>query len=433
MIKTYDSSVANIANGPYGEDYTSGVIDRLRDKETIFDIMQEMYGIQLLNMNPSSLQPMGANGAAIPLAEDGYTTQAPLAHRYIVKEISKVGLGGEYNTLQGVKPMFKTMRYIDFICGKEETVEPIGYDPVIDTDIAGLIASAQEDWAVEIAAQRETRYYEQVTNGGVLVKDVLSLRSMHDFIGTGYTVPVEATDLLSLTDTEFGQMILALGQYPMSLNVSGTCALMVSTAMFNKIRDNQYLQGRKAIETVEMEIRSRRMMELEGAIVICEVPRKKLPAKVDMMLAIPGTAVCFESFVRPIKVRSALNARAAGYESNVIYDGDFVGGTYQQIVMLVDSFDQHTGDAQSDGINGGGTDMYIVVNLDGTFVQDPTKVLSGQVNGTAGEMPQSMEETNRTLRAVIDETSGNNNQSDENVTASAKATKKAKVKEAEVK
>lgn len=428
MIKDYNNA-STIENGPYGEDWTTAVIDRIREKGTIFDVL-EAHGISnVLTMNPTSLSVTGANGQVISLSDDGYTTQAPLAHRYIIKEISKLGLGGEYNTLQGVKPQFKSMRYIDFICGKEETVEPLGYDPVIDTDINGLAESASNDWANEIVKQREARFYEQIVNSGVLVKDIAGLNALHTFIGTGYTAAGLATDLLTLTDTEFGQMVLALSQYPMALNHSGMFPLMLSTAMFNKVRDNEYLKARMTMETVESGIRHRKLMSLEGNCMLVEVPRNIMPDKTDFMLIMPGTAVGFESIVRPIKVRSALQARAAGYEANVIYDGDFIGGTYQQIILITDNFNAATGDAYSDGLNGGYTDFYIVVNLDGTLVQDDSVVLKGDVQGAA---PISKDETNRTLRQAIIDTASNpvtfSASKSSKVSAEVKSEAKAEVK-----
>ncbi len=401
MIKDY-SNASTIPNGPYGEDWTSAVIDRLRHKNTIFDVLAE-YGIQLVTMNPSSLTPSGPNGSVIGLSEDGYTAQAPLAHRYIVKEISKLGLGGEYNTLQGVKPAFKTMRYIDFICGNEETVQPLGFDPVIDTDIQGLMNSATEDWSIEIAKQRETRYYEQVVNSASVVKDTASLNALHTWVESGYTAA--ATDLATLTDTEFGQMIIAMAEYPASIGVTATTPLIVNTKVFNMIRDNVYLNNRKTLETIESELRSRKLMSLEGNCLIVECPKRVMPVNVDIMLCIPGTAVMYEAFVRPIKVRSDLSAREAGYEGNLLYDGEFFGGTYQQICMITDNFNTGTGDAYSDGMNQSGlTDLYVVVSLNGLLVQDQTKVLMGVVHGAT---PVSQDEENRNLRSQIETTASN--------------------------
>lgn len=403
MLKDY-SNASTIENGPYGEDWTSALIERIREKGSIFDVLAAAGIPDVLTMNPSSLQATGMNGQVISMSEDGYTQQAPLAHRYLIKEISKLGLGGEYNTLQGVKPEFKSMRYIDFVYGKEETVTPLGYDPVVDTDIQGLINSATNDWATAIVKQREPRFYDQVVNSGVLIKDVATLNGLHDFVGTGYDAAGTATNLLTLSDEEFGQMILGISQYPMSINYSGMFPIMVSTAVFNKIRDNQYLKDRMTMETIETTIKNRKFMELEGNCMLVEVPRNIMPAKVDMILIIPGTAVMFESIVRPIKVRSALQARAAGYEANVLYDGDFVGGTYQQVCMITDNFDTATGDVYSDGLNGGLTDLFVLVNLDGTLVQDTDLVLKGNVHGST---PANEIESNRTLRQKIMETADN--------------------------
>ncbi len=368
---------------PQYNDYNAQVIDRTENVKSIFDVMNDL-GYDIYGFNSERMRPLT-------------TSQDGIASSYRVKEFAHFGLGGEYNDQIGVALHTGSIRYIDFVYGKEEYFQGMKYDPITDGNRDEHGQRVAKDYGKALVKNRPKKYLEQVINSGMLFKTGPDYLAFYKALGLDFVAPSNPDNM---TLDELEQFLIAISAfYEEKEDVEKVPVILLGTNEWSKIVKSENFQ--KAIwsnETNQALMRENQIGMIHN-VVVGKYAQLGIPAgaykDVRRIVLCPGTSQLQERIIRPVQYRpysEALGMPGAETETlgNKVIDAEFFTGTYEQWVILVDNLkNDATGVAHF-------TERYMVCGS--TLVQDHSKVLFGSVKG---EVPTVKEATNRTMSSVI--------------------------------
>lgn len=391
-IKQIDTTNTGSLNGlPQGYDGGAQVIDFTKEHASLFDILNQ-EGINLFGMNAPELKPMTLSNEQ-------------LAYGYLVKEYSKFGLAGEYNTHVGVKLYTGSSRYIEFVYGKEEAFQAMEYDPIADgPNKAGLAAMRNEDYAKALVKAREPKLLEQVLNSGILLQTTEQYQAWYDELNTGLTAPA---DPHNMTGDELESFALAMVAYFEEKGIDTTPVIVLGNKEWNTlVKSPDFADVFYNSNSNQSALRKNEVGEIHGCLF---VKYGRLGMKtgaykdVDRLVLTQGTIQGVEKTVRPVTFRpfsEAVGLPGQTFDStngNKVMDMEFYSGTFEQFFFITDNlYDEETATYSL-------TERHFVCAAE-TFAPDTTKVLFGTIKG---EKPQTRLSVNRTASQVISGTYDN--------------------------